>query len=83
MYKKNKRITDIILFGSRAKGNYQNGSDIDIAVVAEHLTLDDLLQIKADVDGLNMPYKIDIVDYKKIKNKELLDHIKRVGKHLN
>ena len=41
----NKNIIDIILFGSRAKGNYRKGSDIDIAILSEGLSFDELNQI--------------------------------------
>lgn len=81
--KKNKKISDIILFGSRAKGNFQAGSDIDIDVVGNGLTLDYLLHIKIEIEDIELPYKIDIIDYGKIENNELISHIKRVGKHLH
>lgn len=78
----NHKIQKIILFGSRAKGEFKKGSDIDISVIADNLSLNELNQIKVDVNELNLPYKIDIVNYNKIENKELKEHIDRVGKRL-
>lgn len=79
---KNEKITKIILFGSRAKGNYKKGSDIDLAVFAENLSLSELMKIKSDLWELPLPYTFDIVDFSKIKNEDLRDHILRVGKVL-
>jgi predicted nucleotidyltransferase len=72
-------IEKAIIFGSRAKGNYKDGSDIDLAILAD-IKFKELLEIKVRYDELFIPYKLDIIDYKKIKSKELKEHIKRVGK---
>ena len=73
-------IDKAILYGSRAKGNYRNGSDIDL--VLEGLDLDLSLQFKIEneLDDLLLPYKIDLSIYHKIENQDLLKHIERVGK---
>ncbi|MFZ6033710.1 MAG: nucleotidyltransferase domain-containing protein [Melioribacter sp.] len=79
---KNKKVKKIILFGSRAKGNYKKGSDIDIAIIADRLSYEELNQIRVDVSELMLPFKIDIIDFNKINNSELREHIQRVGKVL-
>jgi len=78
--KENNKITKIILFGSRAKGNFKNGSDIDLAIFSENLSFDDFLEIKVNLEELLLPYIIDLVDYNTITNEELKQHIQRVGK---
>ncbi len=70
----NKRA---ILFGSRAKGNYKKGSDIDLAVVGNERLLSYYLN-----EEINLPYFFDVVNLEKITNKKLLEHITRVGKEL-
>ncbi len=75
----NKKIEKIVLFGSRAKGHFKKGSDIDIAIFAEDLEYNELLKIKVEISNLPLPYTIDILDFKKIKNEELKEHILRVG----
>jgi predicted nucleotidyltransferase len=80
--KNNSRITKVILFGSRAKGNFRAGSDIDIALMGEALKLNDIIQASLKIDELFLPYKIDLVIYDRIKEKELIDHIDRVGHSL-
>ena len=72
-------IEQVILFGSRAKGNYRNGSDIDLCVDAPALGLQDQLNIESSLDDLLLPWKIDLVLRHQIDNGALLDHIDRVG----
>ncbi len=68
-----------LLFGSRAMGNFREGSDIDIVLKGENLNLTQLQMIDNELDDLNLPYKIDICLYHQISNTDLLDHIQRVG----
>ena len=75
------QIEEVILYGSRAKGNFKNGSDIDLTLIGNTLKFNDLLKILSDIDQLMLPYKFDISLYKSISDIELLDHIKRVGKY--
>ncbi len=72
-------IEQVLLYGSRAKGNYHPGSDIDFAMIGEKIDYSQLLKIDCDLDDLLLPYKIDICLYCQIKNPDLIDHIKRVG----
>lgn len=76
---KEKEISKVLLYGSRAIGNFKPGSDIDLALIGEDLTLSDLLRINVELDKLDLPYSFDINIYNKIKNKELIDHIDRIG----
>ncbi|GAB3659824.1 nucleotidyltransferase domain-containing protein [Echinicola sediminis] len=74
------KIKKVILYGSRAKGNFRPGSDIDLTVEEEGLELTDLFDIENKLDDLLLPNKIDLSIKKHIDNPELLDHISRVGK---
>ncbi len=75
-------IQEAILFGSRAKGNFAHGSDVDIAIVGDFdfQTLTYLSYLLNEESM--MPYKFDIVDYSTIENKELKKHIDRVGRSI-
>ena len=73
-------IKKAILYGSRAKGNYRNGSDIDLTLVGEDLDLSTQFKIENELDDLLLPYKIDLSLLYKIENPDLIDHISRVGK---
>ena len=57
-------IEKIIIFGSRAKGNFHIGSDIDFAIVSN---LDSMNAILRELDALATPYKFDIVNYKNLQ----------------
>ncbi len=74
-----KKITEVILFGSRAKGKYKPGSDIDLALKGNDLNLNIILKLHNKLDDLNLPYKFDLILFKNINDKDVLDHIKRVG----
>ncbi len=73
-------IQKIILFGSRAIGNYKEGSDIDLALLGKELNQDIISHLLVKIDELNTPYLFDIVDYNKINNFALKKHIDKEGK---
>ena len=73
------QIDQVILYGSRAKGNYRNGSDIDLTIKGEDVTLSQLLKIETELDDLLLPYKTDLSLLHKIDDPDLIDHIRRVG----
>ena len=73
------RVEKAVLFGSRAKENFNMGSDIDIAVHGPNLTFDDFLDLKVKLDELDLLLKIDLVKYESIENPDFIDHINRVG----
>jgi predicted nucleotidyltransferase len=80
---KRPAIKEAILFGSRAKGNYREGSDIDLSLITDDsFGYHDLLHLKGDFDDSNLPYYFDVNILKTLKNESLRDHITRVGKVL-
>ncbi len=72
-------IKSVIIFGSRAKGNFKPGSDIDLAIIG-NITPTIISQIYLQIDELNSPYKFDLINYNSISNNDLLEHINRIGK---
>ncbi len=72
-------IGQVIVFGSRAKGNYKEGSDIDLALKGTALNLKTLQNLELKLDELYLPYKIDMVIYDTIANDALKEHVDRVG----
>ena len=73
-------VQKVILYGSRAKGNYKNGSDIDLTMVGTSLELTTQFRIENELDDLLLPYGIDLSILSQISNPDLVDHINRVGK---
>ncbi|WP_254442102.1 nucleotidyltransferase domain-containing protein [Duganella vulcania] len=72
-------VEQAILYGSRAKGNYRRGSDIDLCLTGAGLTMPLLLKIENELDDLLLPYKIDLSIRDRIDNPELLTHIERAS----
>jgi predicted nucleotidyltransferase len=83
IFHKYDNIKQVILYGSRAKGNYRNASDIDITLKTdESFTCMQLLRVMGDFDDSDIPYLVDISIYDKLDNAALKEHINRVGKVL-
>lgn len=76
---KYKQVEKAIVYGSRAKGNFRNGSDIDLTLVGKDLTLEIQYKIMEDLEELFLPYIIDLSIFHQISNPDLVDHIERVG----
>lgn len=75
-----KEICDVIIFGSRAKGNFKKGSDIDIALKGENISFELVARLKSKFNQeMLIPHHVDLVHYESISNKDLIAHIDRVG----
>jgi uncharacterized protein len=84
-----KRLTNVfdkfsplekaILFGSRAKGVQERGSDIDIAV--KGLNDRDVIRLSMCLnEETELPYFFDVVDLDSVVSPDLISHIQRVGR---
>ncbi|UJP63687.1 nucleotidyltransferase domain-containing protein [Mongoliitalea daihaiensis] len=80
VFGKYPEVEKVIVYGSRAKGNYRTGSDINLTLIGSDVTLDTLFAIEEDLDELFLPYTCDISIFSHLKNPDFLDHIERVGK---
>ncbi len=76
------QIEQVLIFGSRVKGNYKPGSDIDITLVGNGINLDLLNKVTGKPDDLLLPYLFDVSIFSYIKNQDLIEHITRVGQLL-
>ncbi|OHW61571.1 nucleotidyltransferase domain protein [Andreesenia angusta] len=74
------KVEKAVIYGSRAKGNYRPGSDIDITLFGKGLTILDLHNLEIMLDELYLPYSFDLSIFEKLQNEDLIDHINRVGK---
>ena len=75
-----ERVARVILYGSRAKGTFKTGSDIDLALEGSGLDLSVISALETRLDDLMLPWEIDLAVVSEIDNVELLGHIERVGK---
>ncbi|MCB0392494.1 MAG: nucleotidyltransferase domain-containing protein [Bdellovibrionales bacterium] len=78
-FAKFKEIDKVLLYGSRAKGNYRIGSDIDLCIVGQNTNTNTVLKVENLLDDLMLPYSFDISVYHLIDNPSFVEHIDRVG----
>ena len=69
-------IEKVVVYGSRAKGTYKNGSDIDFAIWSDK---DNTSEIATELDELPTPYMFDVTDYKKLSHENLKKSIDSDG----
>lgn len=72
-------IDKAVLYGSRAKGNFRPGSDIDLSLTGEGLSTKELSKIDSELDDLLLPYTIDLLIFNDLDHPKLIEHIERVG----
>jgi len=73
------QIEKAVLYGSRAKGNYKNGSDIDLSLFGTALDHRLLMSVASALDDSDIPYTVDLSLFEQIENPALRGHIERVG----
>ena len=73
------KVEEAVIFGSRAKGNYKPGSDIDLALKGKGLALSEVYEIDNQIDELNLPYTFDLLIFDQISDPAVVDHVNRVG----
>jgi len=73
-------IEEVILFGSRAKGCADRGSDVDLVVKGRAITEEKIFRLYEKLsEESNLPYFFDVVDYASLEDGPLKAHIDRVG----
>lgn len=68
-------IREVFIYGSRAKGTFNERSDIDLIIKNSNVDRKLLNKIRMDFDESNIPYLIDLKNYETIKNINLKDQI--------
>lgn len=80
VFSKHPEIEEVIIFGSRAMGNFKAGSDIDIALKGKKLNESTVREIEFELNEETcIPYFFDIICFEAIKNDALRKHIDDVG----
>ncbi len=80
VFRNHPEVEKVILYGSRAKGNYKVGSDIDLSMQGEGLNFSLLSTIHEELYTLPIPYTVDLSILDNIENANLVEHIQRIGK---
>ena len=78
VFSKYPKIEKVLIYGSRARGDYRNGSDIDLTVVGD-ISFNDKTCISGLIYDLPNPYTCDLSIFSDIRNENLVDHIERIG----
>lgn len=71
-------VNKIVLFGSRARGDNRQTSDIDLAIFCDKESQYES-KIYFDLDDIETLIKLDIVFIKENTNKKLLENIQKDG----
>lgn len=83
IYTRHPAVRRVIVYGSRAMGNFREGSDIDMTIIAdEDFAPNELFHIMGEFDDSMLPYLVDISVFSELKNPDLISHINRRGKIL-
>ena len=72
-------LVEVRIYGSRAKGNYRTGSDVDLALFGDDFSHHDLTSLALQLDDLMLAYTFDLSRFQDIESDELIEHINRVG----
>lgn len=73
-------IEEAVIFGSRAKGNFRKGSDVDMTLIGQNVSFDTAQKVAYYLNEETiMPYRFDVLSFADISNPDLRDHIRRVG----
>jgi predicted nucleotidyltransferase len=78
VFRAHPEISEVRLFGSRAKGTHKPHSDVDLALWGRINSLQ-TEAIAGELDELPLPYHFDVVAFDLIKLQSLREHIERVG----
>lgn len=72
-------VSEVKVYGSRAKGTHSERSDLDL-VILDEIDRKTLGEIWMEVNSSDFPLTVDLQVWKDIKNENLKEHIRRVGK---
>lgn len=79
VFKRHFAIEKVIIYGSRAKGTFRKGSDIDLTLLGEALAPSLLSVVASELDDLNTPYLFDLSIFSELTSQDLIEHVERVG----
>lgn len=79
VFARHPEVEKVVLYGSRAKGTHKPGSDIDLTLYGNEISLKEKNRILDELDALDLPYSIDLSVFNQLSHLQLRDHIERVG----
>jgi predicted nucleotidyltransferase len=79
-FAKHPAIDQVIIYGSRARGDHKPYSDIDLTLEGDQLDHLELMAIAGELDDINHPYLIDLSRKSSLTSDALLHQIQKNGK---
>lgn len=73
-------VKTVVVIGSRAKGNFKQGSDVDLVIMDPGISETVITKLKSDFQESSLPYNVDLIACPTLKHDELKEHIDRVGR---
>jgi len=80
VFKKHPNIEEVIIIGSRAKGDYSQSADVELAIKGTHVSFNQLMAINDQIEELELLYKVDVVIYRERKGTTVTECFKKEGK---
>lgn len=69
-------IEKAAIFGSRAMGNYKNGSDVDLVIYGSKVTVETINKLSIILnEEVPLPYYFDVVNYESLDNQQMKIHL--------
>lgn len=79
VFMKFPELEKVVIFGSRALGNYKKTSDLDFCIQGMFDDTSSITRMKIELEETTLPYFFDVIDYKQITNTDLKSHIDQYG----
>lgn len=80
VFAKYPEIESVLIFGSRAKDTFKEGSDIDLAVIAPAMDNHQFNQLWGELDELPLVFKMDVLHWNQLSNEPLKQKIAHEGR---
>lgn len=72
-------IEEVVIYGSRARGDYQRVSDIDLSLRGARLEDKHVVQLKTLLYESRIPYFCDVHIFHRLRNPQFIANIERDG----
>ncbi|TYP50917.1 nucleotidyltransferase domain-containing protein [Thermosediminibacter litoriperuensis] len=79
IFNKYPAVQKVLLFGSRARRDFKNTSDVDLAVFSEDISEREFNLLVNEIDEIDTVLSFDVVHYEKLKKDSLRESILRDG----
>ncbi|GMB09190.1 hypothetical protein EDD69_1231 [Thermolongibacillus altinsuensis] len=75
----NDKIEKVVLFGSRARGDYQKTSDIDLVIWTKNASHSEQNLMEHAIQQMPTPFKIDVLFFDRLTKEKLISNILKEG----